>query len=259
MSTNGHGVQVKMVTVTPQIAEKWLQRSTHNRNVVRARVDQYAADIRRGEWRVNGEAIKISRDGKILDGQHRLLAVLEANAAITTLVITGLEPEAQETMDQGRARSFADVLKLRGEKYYQPLSTAARALCIYELYGEILAPPYKAAPTIQQCSRTLERNPELRDSVKFAFGILRPWMPGTYMGALHFLFATVDAEAARDFLTRLRTGDGLVRGDAIHALREKLVETHDPDGCYDIRDVGVPKRRVLRKFVSVALNQIGPS
>jgi hypothetical protein len=125
--------------------------------------------MRRGEWRVNGEAIKISRDGKILDGQHRLMAVLEADVAIETLVITGLEPEAQETMDQGRARSLADVFKLRGEKYHNPLATATRTLCLFELYGEVVQPAYQPAPSVAQASRTLERNPELRDSVAFAY------------------------------------------------------------------------------------------
>jgi hypothetical protein len=103
-----------------------------------------------------------------------------------------LGPRAAGAGDDGPGpgpQSLADVLKLRGESYYQPLATAARALCTYELYGDILLPPYAAAPTVQQASRTLERNPELRDSVAFAFNHRRPWMPATFMACLHFLFA----------------------------------------------------------------------
>jgi hypothetical protein len=219
-------VQARLISVTPELAAKWLELNDHNRGVVTARVDQYAADMRRGEWRVNGEAIKISADGKILDGQHRLLAVLEADVAIETLVITGLEPDAQETMDQGRARSLADVFKLRGEKYHNPLATATRTLALFELYGEVVQPAYQPAPSVAQASRTLERNPELRDSVAFAYGLRRPWMPSSQMGALHFLFAIVDREAADDFLTKLRTGEGLGAADAVYVLRELLIEAH---------------------------------
>jgi hypothetical protein len=229
---NGNGttatttVQARLIEVTPELAAKWLERNDHNRSMVMSRVDAYANDIRRGDWRLNGEAIKISREGKVLDGQHRLAAVLEADTSIQTLVITGLDPEAQETMDQGRARSLQDVFKLRGEKYFNPLATATRTLCLFELYGQVVQPAYQPAPTVPQASRTLERNPELRDSVAFAYGVRKPWMPSSHMGSLHFLWATVDREAADDFLTKLSTGENLHRGHPIHTLREQLITAH---------------------------------
>lgn len=219
-------ITARLVRITPQIAEKWLRSNTNNRSVTVGRVTQYAADMRRGEWRVNGETIKIATDGRILDGQHRLMAVLEADVAIDSLVIRGLDAVAQETMDQGRARTLADVFKLRGEKYYSPLATSARVLALYELYGTIVQPAYTATPSISQASRALERNPQLRDSVAFVFARRRPWMPASHMGALHFLFATVDAAGADDFITKLSTGEDLHRGDAIHTLREQLLEAH---------------------------------
>ncbi len=219
-------ISARLVTITPKLAEKWLQRNTHNRGVVSSRVDQYAADMRRGDWRVNGETIKVAADGQILDGQHRLMAVLEADVEIQSLVITGLDAIAQETMDQGRARSLADVFKLRGEKYHHPLATSARVLALFEMYGQVVQPAYASAPSIQQASRALERNPELRDSVAFVFARRRSWMPSSHMCALHFLFATVDAAAADDFVTKLSNGEDLRRGDALLALREQLLEAH---------------------------------
>ncbi len=219
-------IRARLVTITPQLAEKWLKKNTHNRGVVHSRVDQYAADMKRGEWRVNGETIKLAADGRVLDGQHRLLAVLEAEVAIQSLVITGLEDTAQETMDQGRGRSLADVFKLRGEKYSNPLATSARVLALYELYGQIVQPAYEAPPSIMQASRALERNPELRDSVAFVYLLRKPWMPSSHMGALHFLFATVDAEAANDFVTKLSTGAELHRAHPIYVLREMLLKAH---------------------------------
>lgn len=219
-------ISARLVTITPAIAEKWLKKNTHNRGVVNSRVDQYAADMRRGEWRVNGETIKLAADGRVLDGQHRLLAVCEAGVDVQSLVITGLEEQAQETMDQGRARSLADVFKLRGEKYHNPLATSARVLALYELYGTIVQPAYEAPPSILQASRALERNPELRDSVAFVFLQRKPWLPSSHMGALHFLFATVGAEAANDFVTKLTTGADLHRAHPIYVLRELLMTAH---------------------------------
>jgi hypothetical protein len=129
-------------------------------------------------------------------------------------------------MDQGRSRSLADVFKLRGEQYWNVLATATRTLCLFELYGEVVQPAYRPAPSVAQASRTLERNPELRDSVAFAYGLRRPWMPSSHMAALHFLFATVDRDAADDFLKKLRSGEGLAADNAVYVLREQLMAAH---------------------------------
>lgn len=220
-------LEASIVVLTPDMAHELLDRNTHNRAVSGIRVERYAADITRGAWQLNGEAFKIAADGQVLNGQHRLLAVVEADAAIRTLLIRGLPAEAQETMDQGRSRSLADVLKLRGETYWVPLSTAMRALWLFETEGRLIkAGGSGGQATVAEAIRTLDRNPDLRDSVYFTFGKLKPWMAGTYMGALHYLMATVDAAAADDFVERLATGAELARYDPIHVLREHLIKAH---------------------------------
>jgi hypothetical protein len=221
------GVRARLVELTPKKAEKLLEHNVHNRGVNWTRVQQYASDMRKGDWQINGEAIKVAADGQILDGQHRLLAILEADTPVQTLLITGLAPETQETMDQGKARGFGDALKLRGEKQYTMLAAAVRIVCLYERDGV----PFhdggrKPAPSIAQLSRTLERNGELRDSVEFASAHRRPWLPTTVVAALHHLFAIADAESAADFFSKLATGDELSASSPIYVLRERLIAEH---------------------------------
>lgn len=227
MTAPDQGVNARLVQLTPAQAEQLLARNTRNRGVQQARVEQYAADMVKGDWQINGEAIKISRDGVILDGQHRLLAITEARVPVTTLLITGLAPETQETMDQGRGRSFGDALKLRGEKQYTTLAAAVRTVCLYERDGV----PFhdsgrRPAPTIAQLSRTLERNPELRDSVTFALSMRRPWLPATTVAALHHLFSAVAEDCADDFFRKLATGEELAASSPIYVLRERLIAEH---------------------------------
>ena len=107
MTTTDTGVKAELTTITPEQAEDLLLRNDHNRSIETARVLQYAQDLRRGEWQINGEAIKVADTGRLLDGQHRLMAILEADTPMTTLLITGMPETTQETMDQGRPRSFA--------------------------------------------------------------------------------------------------------------------------------------------------------
>lgn len=218
-------VVARVVTITPQLARGLIEhRNNSNRDVTLGRVDQYAEDIRRGEWIVNGEAIKISRDGEVLDGQHRLLAVLDADAPITTVLITGLPPEAQESMDQGRPRTFGDVLKLRGEKDYYVLAAAVRIVTTYERSG-IPLPGYVFSPSNQQLSASLKRNPEIRDSCAFANRHRQRWINVSVVGALHYLFSAADAARAGEFFRQLTVASNT--DQPIRQLRERLVAEHE--------------------------------
>lgn len=103
-------ITAKVETITPEIAKTMLGENVNNRRISRDNVNLFAREIRNGEWRFNGEAIKFSKDGRLLDDQHRLLAVIAADKPLTTLVIRGLEDETQQTMDSGKTRTLGDVL-----------------------------------------------------------------------------------------------------------------------------------------------------
>lgn len=88
-------ITAKVETITPDIAKTMLGENVNNRRISHDNVNMFAREMRNGEWRFNGEAIKFSKDGRLLDGQHRLLAVIAADKPLTTLVIRGLEDETQ--------------------------------------------------------------------------------------------------------------------------------------------------------------------
>lgn len=119
-------ITAKVETITPEIAKTMLGENVNNRRISRDNVNLFAREIRNGEWRFNGEAIKFGKDGRLLDGQHRLLAVIAADKPLTTLVIRGLEDETQQTMDSGKTRTLGDVLTLRGEKLHAARLTGPR-------------------------------------------------------------------------------------------------------------------------------------
>jgi hypothetical protein len=231
-------IKAQRIKLTPQRAHDLLSHNTHNRGVSRQRVSQYTADIRAGNWRFNGEAIKIAHTGQILDGQHRLIAVIDADRSIDTLLITGLPPEAQETMDQGRARTLGDVLKLRGERNYLNLAAATRLVALYERDGIPFLDAYRPAPTVHECLRTLDRNPDLRASVKLADELSRgALVPVSAAGGLHYLFAIADPADAEDFIRKLLRGDNLHATSPVFVLRARLLA--------DLRDRQLrPKERL---------------
>jgi len=215
-------VRAGIVEITPAKAERMLERNTHNRAVVLSRVDQYTEDIREGRWIVNGEAIKVADDGAILDGQHRLMAVLEADASIRTVIITGLDPSTQESMDQGMPRGFHDVLKLRGEKDPNVLAAATKIVAIYERDGCPYATGSRAPISNQLAAATFERLPEIREACKRANQLRKPWMPPSNMAALHLLMARGDRARADSYFEEL-AGD-TEADSVITAVRRRLIE-----------------------------------
>lgn len=112
--------------MTPEWAQELLAHNTHNRTLRKNLVDAYARDMQAGRWRYNGETIKINETQVIDDGQHRLLACVKSGCSFEVLLVTGLPVGTQETMDAGAKRTFADVLRLRGEHNYGALACCGR-------------------------------------------------------------------------------------------------------------------------------------
>ena len=119
-------ITAKVETITPEIAKTMLGENVNNRRISRDNVNLFAREIRNGEWRFNGEAIKFGKDGRLLDGQHRLLAVIAADKPLTTLVIRGLEDETQQTMHLGRRAHLARRKELHAARLTGPRRVSGR-------------------------------------------------------------------------------------------------------------------------------------
>lgn len=102
------------VRVGPDKAQAWLGRNTSNRKVRPARVREYAAAMTEGRWLYTADPVRFDEDGKLIDGQHRLMAIVRSGVEIEMHVVRGLSRHAQDALDTGAARTAADALKVRG-------------------------------------------------------------------------------------------------------------------------------------------------
>lgn len=213
--------KAEVVTVTPQMAAQWLEHNTRNRSLTSTNVEKLAGAIDRGEWIMNGESIKFSQDGRLLDGQHRLAAVVECNTAIQTLVIHGLSQEAQETVDTGKKRTLPDVLTLRGESNANMLAAALNV--VHRIQNETMKRAGSAYPTPQQALKLLQSDPAIREGLTWGSRLnSRLRFPGGLGCGLYHLFSSVAAEDAEVFFESLITGESLAEGSPILALRNNL-------------------------------------
>ena len=107
---------IYLCRITRELAQKWIERNVSNRPVRREHVRSIAAMILRGEWRDDHPGVILfDEDGKLLDGQHRLLAIIEAGIPVMARVECGAKPEVREYIDTGKVRTLYDRKTFDGD------------------------------------------------------------------------------------------------------------------------------------------------
>lgn len=211
-----------VVTVTVEVAKALLRRNPSNRKTRQRAVDAYARDMTAGNWSLNGESIKIDDRGNLLDGQHRLLAVIAAGIPVRMFVVLGIDPDAQETMDAGRRRTAGDAFGLRGEANATTLAAVLRRVWQWDHGNRRLSGAINA--TTAECVQLLKEHPEIRRSADIAVRVRShfPHIPQSVLGLGHVLFTRLDPEQAPWFFERLADGAELPVGHPILALRSRV-------------------------------------
>ena len=105
----------KIEDITPDKAQRWLDNSeTINRSYSKAVIASYAETMKNGNWLLNGEAITFDRNENLLNGHHRLMAVIESGCTIKSFVVRGIDKKAFSTFDCGRCRTFGQLISMQG-------------------------------------------------------------------------------------------------------------------------------------------------
>lgn len=105
--------------ITPESAKTYLLKNSNNRAVSQKVVNGYAEDMIAGKWKLTHQGIAFDADGVLIDGQHRLLAIVKANVAVMMLVTMGAAADTRLVCDSGRARTMGQSLHLHGVPHGQ--------------------------------------------------------------------------------------------------------------------------------------------
>ena len=142
-ATSLNGVRSQWMDVTPEMASRWLRNNFRNRPVKDDVVSAYARDMVNGAWQPTHQGIAFNDRDELIDGQHRLMAVVKSRCTVRMMVtfnlpakIEGHEMTTMDCVDRGCTRSVADQLKIQhglksGGQIAQVTSTLAH-LCIGE-------------------------------------------------------------------------------------------------------------------------------
>lgn len=116
--TKGEEATYRKVKITPKLAEDILalQDPQTNRKLDQGRVTWLAGVIEQGKWNSDVGSILMTKDGRLIDGQHRLSAVVKSGKAITAMVLFGADPDAIKFVDTGKRRTTGQTLAIMGKK-----------------------------------------------------------------------------------------------------------------------------------------------
>lgn len=98
--------------ITPDDAIKWLEERAENRPVSDRVVKDYARQMKEGWWQDTPQGIAFGQDGKLIDGQHRLWAIVESKVSIKMNIIWDVPPQSFHIIDRGLPRSVAFITRV---------------------------------------------------------------------------------------------------------------------------------------------------
>lgn len=118
--------------ITPTKAAIMLKSNPSNRNLNHSHVAFLASQMDKGRWAENGQSIVMDFHDNIVDGQHRLNAIVQSGKSIPMLVVRGVNPQTMNTIDTGRSRNAGDVFTLNGVKNANTISSVTRMVMVWE-------------------------------------------------------------------------------------------------------------------------------
>lgn len=107
---DGQTLEFILRDVDPELAEEYLGYNKRNRRAKKALIDSLTIDMTESAFRFNGDTVRFDSDGTLIDGQHRLRAIIASGATVPMLIIDGFDPSVMDTVDQGISRTVLDIL-----------------------------------------------------------------------------------------------------------------------------------------------------
>lgn len=216
------GVRTERLTITPDYAGTLLSKNTKNRTVIKCHLRKLEEVLRRGEWVFNGEPIIVASSGRVLDGQHRLMACVNTGISIDAIVVFGIDESVFDTIDQGATRTIGNVLDVDGEENYNTIAATLKNFWGFCKTGQIYdGGGWVGGFTAHTARVLLSSHPGIRDSVKLCLRC-EHYKSKSLLAALHYIFTFSNQQAAAELIEVLEAGGG-DKDRPFHVLREHVI------------------------------------
>lgn len=214
-------LQASRERVTPEIAKNWLENANSEnwRALLPRQYMPLAAAMSAGRWvEDNGDTITFDDRGVLVDGQHRLTAVVISGKTVWMLVVRGASRDSAKTKDTGVKRTTAGYLKHEGYKNTQVLSSACR--WVYAFVAGGLDGGRADIPVLStvEVLEMAEQYGDIVPACAYITGHVKISRLFRFAGAAAFCYAVAmaqDEENGRWFFDRLNTAADMPTGSPV--------------------------------------------
>lgn len=239
-------LNTSITTITPDQATGYLDTVRDNRNISQKHVRNLSDSLQDNRWMVNGESVKFATDDEgqsyLMDGQHRMLAIIKSGLPMTTVVIEGLDPLSFPSIDSGKRRSLSDVLSILD--YAHPGVLAAGLAIIERYYDQGIGSGGASSASLanETAEALMNKRPDLTKSAALAARMTSTnTVSASITCAMHYIFAHLppksaqvglvgeaaaileQEEAADTFFVKLGRGLALTEDCPIRRFREVMI------------------------------------
>ncbi len=222
---NNNEPQFITAVIGPGQASAILEMNVGNRPLQPSVVAKYSGRMIRKEWKWTGDPVHISTEWKLLNGQHRLHAIVESGTQQKVTFLVNSNPDIFSALDGGSKRTNGDNFALLGKKSARTLSSLLGQMFRYEndKMGGF------ETGSFDQQQEILVRHPDLEDAVRVGplfKGLLDP----TAAAFLFYQFSRKNKEVASLFMSKLALGDGLSVDNPAYRARDRLITNKNNKG-----------------------------
>lgn len=210
-----------------------------NRPINPRKVNLYAVDMLKGNWRLTHQGIAFSKSGWMKDGQHRMLAIVQAGETgatdgsvqlppkptikIKMPVTFGLDEDVFDVIDNGLPRNANQILAMAGYRNGVALAACARLLYMYDnydykLWGSARVSNHEVLTTVRQTNIDAYI-PESTGLVPYGFMII-PTTVGYYVCERAY-----PSGPHEEFLEVLRSGVDAGKDDPRIVFRNMVIRS----------------------------------
>lgn len=211
-----HGdIRVTFVLITVEKAKDFLAGNQQNRTKSEKTIRRLASAMASGRYRVTHQGIAFDKNGVMVDGQHRLEAIVMSGVAQWMLVTTGLDPIVRAVIDCGRLRRafHADEI-INGESNARKKANILNSIRRLG-YGNTDELTYDALVDLKE---------KYRDAMQWAaehVGANGRFGSGPVLGAFIHAYKS-NPEKVKQAYSDL-VNDSMLPGDPLRLLRETIV------------------------------------
>lgn len=209
-------IQIEVEAINPAKAAEYLKTNKSNRRLVVRRIEFYADQMAKGQWKLTGDSIKFNGTN-LIDGQHRLEAIIRSKTTIQCLVVRNLEKDVFDVLDTGRGRQAGDVLSAYGYANVYLLASAGRFLWHFE---RKIVPSSPTLPN-HEILATVNKH---RDLTVFCSDlVIHKFARSGVLAAALYWVTLCNKTKGEDFVESFLTGQELKVTNPIYQLRERII------------------------------------